>query len=153
MLNKIREELKSRANKQKAKILSGFFKTGKGQYGYGDKFLGVTVPESRIVAKQNLNLNLNEIKKLLYSEFHEERLVALLILVEKYRKEPKVEKRKIVKFYLANASKVNNWDLVDLTAHQILGDYILNHEPKLIKILYKLVRSGNLWERRIAIVS
>ena len=153
MLNKIREELKSRANKQKAKILSGFFKTGKGQYGYGDKFLGVTVPESRIVAKQNLNLNLNEIKKLLYSEFHEERLVALLILVEKYRKEPKVEKSKIVKFYLANASKVNNWDLVDLTAHQILGDYILNHEPKLIKILYKLVRSGNLWERRIAIVS
>src|SRR3989338_1862838 len=103
MLNKIREELKSRANKQKAIILSGFFKTGKGEYGYGDKFLGVTVPESRIVAKQNLNLNLNEIKKLLHSEFHEERLVALLILVERYRTEENISKKKVVNFYLTNA--------------------------------------------------
>src|SRR3989338_6496725 len=153
MLKKIREDLKSRANKQKAIILSSFFKTGKGKYGYGDKFLGVTVPESRKVAKQYTNLKFADIKKLLISEFHEERLVALLILTEIYRKEPKEAKKKIVNFYLDNASKVNNWDLVDLTAHQILGDYILNHEPKLIKILYKLVRSGNLWERRIAIVS
>ena len=153
MLKKIREDLKSRANKQKAIILSSFFKTGKGKYGYGDKFLGITVPESRKVAKQYTNLKFADIKKLLISEFHEERLVALLILTEIYRKEPKEAKKKIVNFYLDNASKVNNWDLVDLTSHHILGDYILNHEPKLIRILYRLAKSEDLWKRRIAIVS
>lgn len=153
MLKKIREGLKARANKQKAIVLSSFFKTGKGKYGYGDKFLGITVPESRKVAKQYNNLKFADIKKLLISKFHEERLIALIILVERYKKEPKTAKRKIVIFYLNNASKVNNWDLVDLTAQHILGDYTLNYEPKLIKTIYKLAKSDNLWERRIAIVS
>lgn len=153
MLKKIREGLKVRANRQKAIVLSSFFKTGKGKYGYGDKFLGITVPESRKVAKQYNNLKFTDIKKLLISKFHEERLIALIILVERYKKEPKSAKRKIVIFYLNNASKVNNWDLVDLTAQHILGDYILNYEPKLIKTIYKLAKSDNLWERRIAIVS
>jgi 3-methyladenine DNA glycosylase AlkD len=143
-------ELNKLKNPAKAKILAGFFKTGKGEYGEGDVFLGITVPLQRVVAKKFTDLELAEIQKLLNSEIHEHRLVALLILVEKYRKGDEKEKGKVVKMYLKNTTKINNWDLVDLSAHYILGNYLLERDRK---ILYKLARSKNLWEKRIAIIS
>jgi 3-methyladenine DNA glycosylase AlkD len=143
-------ELNKLKNPAKAKILAGFFKTGKGEYGEGDVFLGITVPLQRTVAKKFIGLDFLEIQKLLNSKIHEHRLVALLILVEKYRKGEEKEKGKVVKMYLKNTKKINNWDLVDLSAHYILGDYLLTRNRK---ILYKLACSKNLWEKRIAIIS
>jgi len=144
------KELNKLKNPAKAKILAGFFKTGKGEYGEGDIFLGITVPEQRKVAKKLLNLKFSEIQKLLDSKIHEHRLVALLILVEKYKKGNDKEKKDVVKLYLKNTKKINNWDLVDLSSHYILGDYLLNKDRK---ILYALAKSKNLWEKRIAIIS
>jgi 3-methyladenine DNA glycosylase AlkD len=136
------------ADPGRAKIMQGFFKTGPGQYGEGDVFIGVTVPQSRQVAKRFGDLALGEIKDLLCSGVHEERLVALLILVQKYAKAP--DKEEIVKFYLDNIKRVNNWDLVDLSAPCILGAHLMDKDRKL---LYRLVKSGNVWERRIAVVA
>lgn len=144
-------EFKKLANPQKAKTLAGFFKTGKGEYGEGDIFLGITVPQTRgIVKKYADKINLPETEKLLRSKFHEERLAALLILVEKYKKGSAAEKEKIFRFYLKNTKYINNWDLVDLSSRDVVGAF-LDGKPK--NILYKLARSKNLWERRIAIVS
>ncbi|MBN1169578.1 DNA alkylation repair protein [Candidatus Micrarchaeota archaeon] len=142
----IRQELGKLANPEKAKILQGFFKTEKGQYGEGDIFIGVSVPETRAVAKKYRTLKLDEVKKLLDSRIHEERLAALLILVEKYGK----NKKKVYEFYLKNSKKINNWDLVDLSAPKIVGNYLLDKDRK---PLYRLAKSKNLWERRIAIVA
>lgn len=147
-MKSFKEELNSKANPEKAKILQRFFKTGKGQYGEGDIFLGITVPESREIAKKFPSLPLDQIKFHLQSKIHEERLIALLILVENYKKSK--EKIKIVNFYLENTDKINNWDLVDLTADKILGNYLLNKNKN---TLYKLAKSDNIWERRIAIIS
>jgi 3-methyladenine DNA glycosylase AlkD len=144
----VRKELQGLADPGRAKIMQGFFKTGPGQYGEGDVFIGVTVPQSRQVAKRFGNLALGEIKDLLCSGVHEERFVALLILVQKYSKAP--DKKKIVKFYLDNIKQVDNWDLVDLSAPCILGAHLIDKDRKL---LYRLARSGNVWERRIAIVA
>ena len=144
------KSLKSKADFQRSKNLARFFKTGKGQYGEGDKFLGITVPEQRQVAKKFMDLSLGEIESLLKSEFHECRLTALLILVEKYKNVKKFSDSKIPKFYLKNIKYINNWDLVDLSSHKILGKYLFDR-PR--DILYKLVNSKNLWQRRIAIVS
>ncbi len=141
-------KIKSKANPEKARILQGFFKTGKGDYGEGDVFLGLSVPESRKIAKDFIRLPFGQIKKHLQSKIHEERLIALLILVEKYNHEK--EKQKIVDFYLKSTKSINNWDLVDLTADKILGNYLLDKEKS---ILYYLSKSKNLWERRISIVS
>lgn len=138
--------LKAQANPEKAKILQGFFKTGPGEYGEGDLFLGITVPETRKIAKQYSNLNLNQIKKHLSSKFHEERLAALLILANNYKNNPD----EIIQFYLNNTKNINNWDLVDLTADKILGNYLQDKDKG---ILYKLVKSQNIWERRISIIS
>ncbi|MDD3032539.1 MAG: DNA alkylation repair protein [Candidatus Pacebacteria bacterium] len=143
----IQEELKEFKNKEQAKILSYFFKTGKGQYGEGDVFWGIKVPQSRIVAKKNLNASFKELQGLLDSGIHECRLTALLILVENFKKE---ESEKIIKFYLKNLKNINNWDLVDLSCPNILGKYLLKRDRK---ILYELSCSDNLWEKRIAIVS
>lgn len=147
---KCTRELNKLKNPAKAKILAGFFKSGKGEYGEGDEFLGITVPLQRKVAKKFLDLKFSEIQKLLNSKIHEHRLVALLILVEKYKKGDSTEKGNVVKMYLKNTKKINNWDLVDLSAHYILGDYLLDKDRK---ILHKLARSKNLWEKRIAIIS
>ena len=136
-----------------AKILQRFFKTGKGEYGEGDIFLGIKVPIQRKLAKKYLGLKLNDIQKLLNSKIHEERLVGLLILVSQYNKtRDSKKKREIFYFYLNNTAKINNWDLVDLSAPNIAGDYLLNNYSKK-NILYKLARSKNLWEKRISIVS
>ena len=139
--------IKLRANAEKAKIYQRFFKTDKGEYGEGDIFLGLTVPQSREIAKQFINLKLEKISKHLNSRYHEERLIALLILVEKYKKEKSPE---IINFYLKNSKQINNWDLVDLTADKILGQHLLSKDKSTI---YKLAKSDNLWERRIAIIS
>ena len=135
-------------NEEKAKISSKFFKTGPGEYGEGDRFLGISVPDTRKVAKKYVSIDLNELKILLNSDIHEFRLLTVLILVEKYQTLP--NKESIVKFYLDNAKKVNNWDLVDLSAYKILGDYLKNRDKK---IIYKLAKSKNLWEKRISIIS
>ena len=148
--NQCVQELNKLKNPAKAKLLAGFFKTGKGEYGEGDIFLGITVPEQRKVAKNFLKLKTSEIQKLLNSKIHEHRLVALLILAERYKRGDDKEKKEIVKLYLKNTKKINNWDLVDLSSHCILGDYLLDKDRK---ILYALARSRNLWEKRIAVIS
>ncbi len=152
MPHKLIKELKGLSNSKQSEILQGFFKTGKGQYGEGDIFLGIKVPIQRQACKK-YNLSLEAIQKLLNSKIHEHRLCALFTLVAKYKKvKNKKEKGKIFKFYIKNAKKINNWDLVDLSAPNIVGDYLLEN-PQIKKILEKLANSKNLWEKRIAIVS
>ncbi len=147
-LESIRRDLRRAANPKKALILQRFFKTGPGEYGEGDVFLGVMVPQSRKIAKTHAKAaDLSAIRELLASNVHEERLVALLILVLKYESGGKDD---LAAFYLDNLSRVNNWDLVDLTSPNILGAHLANSDRSL---LYSLARSANLWERRIAIVA
>ncbi len=150
MLNQIKSDLFQLSNPEKAKSLSRFFKTGKGQYGEGDIFLGIPVPEQRKVAKKYFDLPLNDLQELLRSEIHEHRLTALLILLAKYEKTGNSGKDEIFSFYMKNTENINNWDLVDLTAPKIVGDYLFNKDKS---ILFKLAKSNNLWERRIAILS
>lgn len=150
MLQQLKTDLKSLADPQKAKDLMRFFKTGKGEYGEGDVFHGVMVPEQRKLAKKYSNLPLSDIKKLLYSKYHEERLVGLLILTTQYQKGDRQTKEKLCEFYLKNRQQVNNWDLVDLTCHKILGDYLLDKDRSM---LYKLANSNILWDRRIAVIT
>jgi len=149
-LKHLQRELKSLANPKQAVILQRFFKTGPGQYGEGDKFLGIKVPVQRQVAGRFGHLSLSEIKKLLNSPIHEERLVALLILVSQFQAAPAVGQRQIFNFYLKNLQRVNNWDLVDLSAPNIVGQYLLRR-PR--SALHRLVRSRNLWARRVAIIA
>jgi 3-methyladenine DNA glycosylase AlkD len=149
-LKNIKKDLLTLNDPVKAEISSKFFKTGKGQYGEGDIFLGIKVPEQRKVSKKYTGLTLDDISHLLKSEIHEYRLTALFILVLKYKKEDTNGKQEIVDFYLSNTENINNWDLVDSSAHYILGDFLLDKDRS---ILYKLARSENLWERRIAMLS
>lgn len=151
-INSLKSEIKQLANPERAKILRRFFKTGKGEYGEGDIFLGITVPESRKIAKKYLSLRLEEISELFKSKIHEERLIALLILVEKFKKakKNKLEQRKIFEFYLQQSQFVNNWDLVDLSADKIVGEFLFNDDKQL---LHYYANSKNIWQRRIAIVS
>ncbi|MBI5221675.1 MAG: DNA alkylation repair protein [Candidatus Magasanikbacteria bacterium] len=150
LLNKLTAELKLVARPDKAQILSGFFKTGKGQYGEGDIFLGIYVPIQRGIAKKYLVLDLKDIQILLNSKIHEHRTIALFILIAQYQKADEKIKEKIYKFYLENTKRINNWDLVDLSAPNIVGQQLLKNNKN---ILYKLARSKNLWEKRIAIVA
>ena len=148
-----RKELKSMADPDKAAILQRFFKTGPGGYGEGDVFIGVTVPQSRQIAKKFSQLPLGEVRTLLYSRIHEERLVALLILAWRYGTASSREKEGIVKFYLDHIKQVNNWDLVDLSAPNILGAHLVDRENRQRRLLYRLAKSENAWERRIAILA
>ena len=145
------EDLGELANPKKAKVLSGFFKTGKGQYGEGDIFLGISVPKIRKLVKKYKKLSLMEIEKLLMNLIHEHRLAALLILVEKYKYGTVIERKEIFDFYIKNLKKINNWDLVDSSAERIVGEYLYIYSNE--KTLYNLARSDNLWERRIAIIA
>jgi len=151
MLTSLLKELEELKDLKQASLLQRFFKTGKGEYGEGDIFLGVKVPVQRQVAKGYANLSLMNIQELLKSKIHEHRLVGLLILVDKYKKGKEQDKANIFEFYLKNAKlkRINNWDLVDLTSHKIVGEFLLDKDKK---ILYNLVQ-GNLWEKRIAIIS
>lgn len=152
MLNELIKEVKSLENREKAKILMRFFKTGKGEYGEGDVFLGIQVPISRtIVKKYWKNLTFLEVEELIRSPIHEHRLIGLMILVEKYQKSKTTEeKEKIFDFYTKNTKRVNNWDLVDSSADRIIGSHLFEGDKSL---LYKLVKSDNIWERRISIIS
>ncbi len=146
----LKKDLRFFSSIQKKKVLQRFFKTKKGEYGEGDVFLGIVVPNIRKVAKKYKNLKFSEIKKILYSKIHEERLCALFILVDKFENRNDIEKYKIFKFYIKNVKQINNWDLVDLSAPKIVGKYLLD-KPK--DLLYKFAVSRNLWERRISIIS
>ncbi len=150
MIKNIKEELKSISNPQKAEILKRFFKTGKGQYGEGDIFIGVQVPCLRKIAVKYSMIPGEEALKLLKSPVHEERMVALFILINKFEKGDDEVKEWIYKNYLAHTSWINNWDLVDLSADKIVGQYLSDKEKD---ILYNLADSSNLWERRIAIIA
>lgn len=149
-LMQITKELTGLKDPLKAEFLLGFFKTGKGQYGEGDIFLGITVPKQRQIAKRYVNLSLSDIQTMLNNKIHEFRLVALFILVYKYTKADEKGRKEIADFYLKNTKKVNNWDLVDSSAGYILGEYLADKDKS---ILYKLARSENLWEKRIAIIA
>jgi len=144
------KELNSLKNPVKAKTLAWFFKTGKGQYGQGDKFLGIIVPVQRQVAKKYLKLTLPEIKILLKSPVHEHRFCALEILVMQFEAADAKKQKQIFNFYIQNSQLVNNWDLVDNSAPYIVGEYLIKR-PK--TILYKLAKSKSLWQKRIAIVA
>ncbi len=149
-MSQIKKELKQIGNPEKARILSRFFKTGKGEYGEGDIFLGIPVPEQRKVAKRHIDISFTDLQELLSSKVHEYRLTGILILVLKYEKTDSSGKDKIYNFYLNNTKNINNWDLVDLSAPKIIGDYLINKNKS---ILLELAKSDNLWERRIAILS
>ncbi|MEG1380079.1 MAG: DNA alkylation repair protein [Bacteroidales bacterium] len=139
------------ADERQAAVLSRFFKTGKGEYGEGDRFMGVRVPQVRAVAKEAYQLPLTEVERLIDDPVHEVRLCGFLILVLKYEKlRDEAARQQIVACYLANARKANNWDLVDLSAPKILGHWLCSHDRA---ILYQLAESDNLWEQRIAMVA
>lgn len=146
------QTLQAIGSPEKAAHLSRFFKTGPGEYGEGDCFLGVIVPQTRKIAKANKAMPLDEVQLLLGSQWHEVRLCALLILVCRFqdRKTKEEEREAIFRFYLKNARRCNNWDLVDLSCRDIVGEYLIDRDRS---ILYTLAASENLWEQRIAIVS
>jgi len=153
LLRQLFQDLRRLSDKQQATILQRFFKTGPGQYGAGDVFLGIKVPRQRQVAKKYQTLPLADVKELLRSRFHEARLVGLLILVGQYEAaKSETLKEKLVDFYLRQQPGINNWDLVDLSAPKILGDFLWRHPDKR-GILRDLAHSQSLWSRRIAIVS
>ena len=147
---KVKKELNQLKNAKRAAISRRFFKTGKGEYGEGDRFLGIRMGGQRHVAKKYRNLNLRAIQSLLNSSVHEYRMVGLLILNEQFKKADQARQEEITDFYIRNAKRVNNWDLVDLSAPHILGGYLLERNRK---ILYRLAKSKNLWERRISIMA
>jgi len=149
-LGELKRDVKKLSNLQKASFLQRYFKTGKGDYGEGDVFLGLTVPQSRAIAGKYKKLDLSSVEKLLSSKAHEERLIALFILVYKFEEGLDKEKKQIYDFYLKNIKHINNWDLVDLSAYKIIGAYLLD---KNFKVLFELAKSKNIWERRIAVLS
>jgi 3-methyladenine DNA glycosylase AlkD len=152
MLQKLIKELQEASSEERAKVSQRFFKTGKGEYGEGDIFIGLTMPDLRRISGKYNDLNLVKIQELLNSKIHEHRMSALVILVNKYKKADEREKENIFGFYLKNANKINNWDLVDISCPNIVGEFLYrnnNHR----KILYELARSDNLWEKRISMVS
>jgi len=154
----VKTELRRVARADKAVVLARFFKTGRGQYGEGDRFLGVVVPEQRRIAKKFFaemegvycRPALSVVRELLRSEFHEERLTALLILVEQYKRGGEGDKKRIFDFYLKNLRCINNWDLVDLSAPNIVGAYLLDKDPA---VLFTLAESEDLWTRRVAVLA
>lgn len=146
----ILSELLSMANPEKGTFLQRFFKTGPGQYAEGDVFLGLVVPLTRSIAKANKQTQLSELQLLMESEYHEARLCALLIVVEKFKKASEAEREELYTFYLKNARRINNWDLVDVTCPHVVGLYLLDKDRSR---LYELAESDNLWEQRIAMVS
>ncbi len=150
MLDDLRKDTRRVSNLEKAKILSRFFKTGKGEYGEGDIFLGITVPVCRTFAIKYKNISFSETRELLKSKIHEERLIALLILVHNFKIGSDPDRKNIFNFYLTSTKFINNWDLVDLSADKIVGEYLLDKNKKL---LIEFGFSNNLWERRIAMIA
>jgi len=149
-LKQIKLDLKKLASKEDARFLQRFFKTGIGQYGEGDKFLGIRVPVLRKLAKQYNGVSIDDAVRLLCSEFHEERMLALIIMVNHFKKGEAKEKEALYRLYLTHTKYINNWDLVDTSAEHIVGAHLLNRDRK---PLYDLAISDDLWERRIAILA
>lgn len=149
-LLEIRQVIIKQTNPKQAIILQRFFKTGKGEYGEGDVFYGIKVPVLRSIAKQFRDLSLSDLKLLISSKVHEERLIAAFILVDQFKKGDEKKRKLIFNFYIKNRHGINNWDLVDLSAPQIIGEYLLDKEKDL---LYKFAHSNKLWEKRIAVLS
>ena len=150
-LQQLHRDIKKLADPEKGKFLQRFFKTKEGEYGFGDVFVGLTVPMSRNIANQYKDLLPEEIETLLASFVHEERLIALLILVDQFKKGSDDKKKVVYDFYIKHLQYVNNWDLVDLSAYNIIGNYLLL--TRNITFLVRLASSKNIWERRIAIIS
>ena len=146
----LRKKIKQLANKKYAAISQRFFKTGPGEYGEGDVFIGIRVPVLRKLAKEHQDLPIKDIRQLLKSAVHEERLLALLILILQYRRGGEAEQERIYQLYMSNTRHINNWDLVDVTAEHIVGAY-LNERRR--QPLYNLSKSKNLWERRVSIIA
>ena len=149
-LTAVRKALRDAGNPKDAIFLQRFFKTGPGQYGEGDQFLGIRVPATRALARQFADLPLTEIEKLLHDKWHEARLLALVLLVARYERGDDGERQRVYRLYLANTDRINNWDLVDLSAPNIVGAHL---ESRSRAPLDKLAKSKSLWERRIAIVA
>ena len=146
----LRKELKKHGSKEKARLLQRFFKTGPGEYAEGDVFLGLTVPLLRQLEKKFRGLPLKDIIKLLRSPIHEERMLALFMLIRRYYEEDDRGKEKIYRLYLAHTEYINNWDLVDVTAKHIVGDFLMDRDKA---PLYALAKSRSVWERRIAVLA
>jgi 3-methyladenine DNA glycosylase AlkD len=149
-VEEIRKRLRDLGDPEKAQLLQKFFKTGPGEYGEGDVFLGIVIPQLRKLSKEYQGITLKEVEQLLKSPIHDERMLSLLILVSKYSRGDHAEKKKIYELYLKNIHYVNNWDLVDGSAQYIVGPFLVDKSKK---PLYLLANSKNLWERRIAIMS
>lgn len=153
MLKKLVSELKNQSNPHTATILAKFFKTGQGQYGEGDQFIGIKVPILRQIAKKYWqNINFNQLIELLQNPIHEYRMVALFIMILQFTKSEQKEQELIVETYLNNTQYINNWDLVDLSAPKIIGAYLLK-QPAKRTLLYQLAKTDKLWKKRIAMLS
>ena len=152
MLDELKARLRERVNPEKAAFFPTFFKAGPGEYAEGDKFLGVTVPDQRMVAHEFVGLPLAQIEKLLASEWHEERLTALLIMVMRFKRGDRAMRKAIYESYLSHTDRVNNWALVDTSARDIVGWYIYDHQ-ELLPRLDELAESDWLWDRRIAMIA
>lgn len=146
----VKQQLLALGDPQRAKHAVVFFKTGEGQYGEGDRFIGCKVSETRRVARENKGLELSEVQKLLDDVYHDCRLCALVILTLRFKKASEEERRLLVDFYLANTHRVNSWDLVDISAYHILGEWLKDKDRSL---LYQLAISEKLWEQRIAMLA
>ena len=150
-MSNLKTSLLQLANTERAIGAARFFKTGKGQYGEGDIFIGVSNPQIQAVVKEFYkNMEMPEIQELINDKIHELRFAGLLVLVNQYSKATKNQQQIIVDFYLKNLSKINNWDLVDCSAYKILGKFLLNKDRQ---ILYNLAKTGHLWSERVAVVS
>jgi 3-methyladenine DNA glycosylase AlkD len=149
----VQSDLQKLADPQRAEFFKRFFKTGKGQYGQGDEFMGgINVPTEHIIARKYKNLTLKEIELLLTNKYHECRTVALMIMKLQWNKANKEDRKKLFDCYLANRKHINNWDLVDISAPTIVGRWLLD-KPEERKFLYTFAKSDNLWERRIAVLT
>ncbi len=160
------EKMKAAGDEEQRQVLTRFFKTGKGDYGEGDVFLGLRNPQTRAFAKEFSDLSFDEIQRLIDSEYHEIRLCGFLILVEKYHKLQSTRLKNdinsmagrdsIINFYIANSTRANNWDIVDLTAHKLLGNWIIERTlidlPEKEDAIQKLAESDNLWQKRMSMV-
>ena len=149
-IGELRKKVRELADKNKAKVLKGFFKTGPGQYGEGDIFLGIAVPVLRKIIKECHNMSIADMLRLLRSPIHEERVLALFLLIGAYLHGDDKAKKKIYILYLKNTRYINNWDLVDLSSSNIVGHHLMNRDRK---PLYSLATSCDLWKKRIAILA
>lgn len=146
----VRRDLLRLADPAQARFAQRYFKTGPGEYGHGDKFRGIRGPALRRLARQHRDLTLHDIERLLASRYHEDRLVALLVLIERYQKGDDATRRTVFRLYLDNTDRINNWDLVDVSAPHIVGPHL---DGRTTALLTRLARSDSLWERRIAMLA